>query len=205
MGVTVRDRSARTRGLTLIEVAISIGLFALIVVPIFGLFLSSRQSVAESRHHTTARVAIEHEIERMRSIANTDEAATIADFTDLAALLTDARPTFTVAGLPSWQGGPANGRIRVCLDETAQYFTNTAADHDDYFGAAPFTQVANPAYQLDLDASGTFSALGVTAQYRILPVRLEVFWGSAQSDPTWDKPKVAITTMIAPKLNFRRG
>jgi Tfp pilus assembly protein PilV len=192
-------------GLTLIEVAISLGLFALIVVPIYGLFLTSRQTVAESRHHMTARVGIENEIERMRSIANTDESPTVADFTDLASLLTNARPTFTVAGLPKWQGGAANGRIRVCLDETQQYFTNTAATHDDYFGVAPFTQVPNPAFNLDLDASGTFTVLPLSAQYRILPVRLEVFWGNAQSDPTWDKPKVAITTMIAPKLNFRRG
>jgi len=211
VSLSLRPRSPRPRrargaraGLTLLEIMVTSSLLVLIVVPVYGLFFRSRQAVAEARYYAVARLAIEHQIERMRTAANEDEAR----FGRLAQFLTDA-PTFTVPGLPRWVGGAANGRIRVCLDETQQFFADTAAAHDDYFSRAPFTQVPSPSYQVDLDASGgAFTALTPAALYRVLPVRVEVFWGPdglTATDARDMAPKVAIHAVIAPKTGFRRG
>lgn len=201
---------SRRQGLTLIEIAVSLSIFTLIVVPVFLLLISSRRTVAESRHAATARMAIEHQLERMRAIANVDPSATAVDFEDLAALLV-GNPTFQVPGLPSWEGGPQQGVVYVCLDETKSFFTNDLAlPHDDYFALPGWDQVPYPASQLNLDASfsgstPTLSALGTSSRYRVLPVRVEVFWGQRATDPTWHLPKIAVNAVIAPKTRFRRG
>jgi type II secretory pathway pseudopilin PulG len=201
---------SRRQGLTLIEITVSLSLFTLIVVPVLLLLLSSRRTVAESRHAATARMAIEHQLERMRGIANVDPSATAVDFEDLAALLV-ANPTFEVRGLPAWQGGAQQGVVYVCLDETKPFFTNDLPlPHDDYFALPGWDQVPYAASQLNLDASfsgatPTFTALGTSSSYRVLPVRVEVFWGQAGTDRTWNLPKVAVNAVIAPKTRFRRG
>ncbi|MCO5171207.1 MAG: hypothetical protein M9894_33300 [Planctomycetes bacterium] len=204
----LRDR--RRRALTLIEVAISLSLFVLLIVPVLALFMTSRRSVAESRHLATARLAIEHQLERMRAIANTGDGAGTVGFPELAHVLT-VNPTFTVPGLPPWQGGP-HGRIRVCLDETKEFFTDDSPEaHDDHFARPGWDRIPYPAFGLNLDASfapdrsPTFSALTPAATYRVLPVRVEVFWGNAATDPQWDVPKAAVNAVIAPKTGFRRG
>lgn len=201
---------SRRQALTLIEIAISLSLFTLIVVPVVLLLISSRRSVAESRHHATARLAIEHQLERMRAIAMVDPSATSVDFEDLAALLV-ANPTFQVPGLPAWEGGAQQGVVYVCLDETKSFFTNDLPlPHDDYFALPGWDQVPYPASQLNLDASfsgstPTFTALDTSSRYRVLPVRVEVFWGGRQTDPTWHLPKIGVNAVIAPKTRFRRG
>ncbi len=201
---------SRRRGLTLIEITVSLSLFALIVVPVLLLLLSSRRTVAESRHAATARLAVEHQLERMRAIANVDRSATAVDFEDLAALLV-ANPTFEVPGLPPWQGGAQQGVVYVCLDETKPFLTNDLPlPHDDYFALPGWDQVPYPASQLNLDASfsgatPTLTALDTSSSYRVLPVRVEVFWGQAGTDRTWNLPKVAVNAVIAPKTRFRRG
>lgn len=201
---------SRRRGLTLIEIAISLALFTLIVVPVFLLLFSSRKTVAESRHAATARMAIEHQLERMRAIASAEPSATAVDFEDLAALLV-ANPTFQVAGLPTWEGGAQQGVVYVCLDETKAFFTNDLPlPHDDYFDLTAWSQVPYPASQLNLDASysgstPTLTALGTASRYRVLPVRVEVFWGHSAADPGWNIPKIAVNAVIAPKTRFRRG
>lgn len=199
-----------TAGLTLIEVAVSLSLFTLLIVPILALFASSRRSVAESRHHATARLAIEHQLERMRAVANTEPTAGTVGFPELAQILT-VNPTFAVPGLPTWQGGP-QGRVRVCLDETREFFADLSPEaHDDYFARPGWDRVPYPAFGLNLDASftpdrtPTLSALTPAAAYRVLPVRVEVFWGSAATDPQWNLPKLAVNAVIAPKTGFRRG
>lgn len=201
---------SRRHGLTLLEITISLSLFTLTIVPVLLLLVSSRRTVAESRHAATARLAIEHQLERLRAIANVEPSATEADFDDLAALLID-NPTFAVPGLPPWEGGPQQGVIYVCLDETKSFFTNDLPlPHDDYFDLPGWDQVPYPASQLNLDASfsgstPTFSALGPSSRYRVLPVRVEVFWGRPDADPSWNLPKIAVNTVIAPKTRFRRG
>lgn len=201
---------SRRQALTLIEISISLSLFTLIVVPVVLLLVSSRRTVAESRHAATARLAIEHQLERLRGIASADPSATAVDFEDLAALLV-ARPTFQVPGLPSWEGGAQQGIVYVCLDETRAFFTNDLPlPHDDYFALPGHDQVPYPASQLNLDASfsgatPTFTALGTSARYRVLPVRVEVFWGHPSTDPGWNLPKIGVNAVIAPKTRFRRG
>lgn len=216
---TPPGHGAARRGLTLVEVAISLSLLTLLIFPLYSLLFTSRQAVGDARHHQTARLAIEHQLERMRSLANADQGTT---FAALATTLR-ANPTFTVADLPGWTGrtwtGSTNGRIRVCLDETKRWFANDeeegAGAHDDYFAAAPFDRIAYPTTldpaagtALNLDASldlsttpptPTFTALAPTAAYRVLPVRVEVYWGAERS------PRVAVNAVIGPKTNFRRG
>lgn len=213
-------RSDRRRaGLTLIEVVITTCLLTLLIVPIYGLMYQSRQTVAEGRYQSIARLAAEAQVERLRDIATRSE----EEFASLAQFLsTDATARFTVAGLPKWVGstatemGGANGRIRVCLDEDQQFWTNTpgATNHDDYFGCPPYTQVPYPAYQIDLDNSlkATGDAFGPVAtggNYRILPIRVEVFWGWQAATPGVAArdmaPKLVLNATIAPKTHFRRG
>ena len=51
----------------------------------------------------------------------------------------------------------------------------------------------------DLDANGaTNDVVAANALYRVLPVRLEVFWGRETT------PKVTFDVVIAPRFNFRR-
>ncbi len=205
--------------MTLIEVVITTSLMTLLIVPIYGLFYTSRQSVAEAKYHSAARLGAEHQIERIRAIGNIDEAS----FAGLAGQLV-ANPTFTVGGLPRWvnrtwssgAGDVTNGRIRVCLDERgaaeggSAVFTNAdgSVTHDDYFATAPNDALPYPAFGMNLDSSFNYAAvppsptltsLATTSGYRILPVRVEVYFGQETT------PKVAIEAMIGPKTNFRRG
>lgn len=201
------------RGLTLIEIIISLSLFLLVVLPVALLLVGSRQTTTESRIYATARLAVEHQLERLRSIASVEPSsvAGVADFENLAALLT-ARPTFAVQGIPAWEGHADQGIIYVCLDETKQYFADdlAALPHDDYFDRDGWRAVPYPAFGMNLDASfaagvPTLTALGTGANYRVLPVRVEVFWGTSAMDAGWDLPKIAVNAVIAPKTRFRRG
>ena len=204
--------------MSLIEVVITTSLLTLLIVPIYGLLYQSRQTVAEGRYQSIARLAGEAQIERIRDIAQRSE----EEFASLAGYLsTNANARFNVPGLPKWGGAAAtenagdNGRIRVCLDETQQYWTSTggATNHDDYFGLPAFSQIPYPAYQLDLDnslkATGTaFANLTTGGNYRILPIRVEVFWGHrpiSGGDAGDMAPKVVLNAVIAPKTHFRRG
>lgn len=217
------SRSDRS-GLTLIEVVITTVLLTLVIVPIYGLLYQSRQSVAEGRYVSAARLAAEGQIERIRNIAQRSE----GEFGALANYLTinnSANARFNVAGLPRWRGqsttlypenGGNNGRIRIALNETQQYWPNVAGGtnlNDDYFSCANFTQVPYPAYQIDLDNSMkttgvAWTNLPVTGSYRILPIRVEVFWGPRPingTDPGDMAPKVVLNAVISPKYKFRRG
>jgi hypothetical protein len=217
-------RRGSRSGLTLIEVVITTVLLTLLIVPIYGLLYQSRQSVAEGRYMSVARLAAEAEVERIRGIAQRSE----GEFAALATYLTN-NPTFMVRGLPRWIGttlapyaaenGNNNGRIRVFLDEgpaaTSQFLTNTGpVAHDNYFACPPFTTVPNPAWQTDLDnslkATGTaFAPVALTGNYRVLPIRVEVYWGHrplvAGTNPGDLAPKVALNAVVAPKFHFRRG
>lgn len=207
------DRS----GLTLIEVVITTSLLTLLIVPIYSLLYQSRQAVAEGRYQSIARIAAEAQVERFRDIAQRSE----ADFAALAGHLSvNANARFRVVGLPGWVGAAAaenagcNGRIRVCLNETQQFWTNVVGPtHDDYFSCAGFTQVPFPAFQLDLDnslkATGTAANnVPTTGNYRILPIRVEVFWGFrtiSGTDARDMAPKVVLNAVLSPKFHFRRG
>ncbi len=186
----------RSRGMSMIEVVICMSLLVLIVLPVFSLLVTSRQSTSESRLYTIARAAAESRIELFKSQANGGEAA----FGALANTIITTSSTFAVPGLPSRPGGALAGRVHVCLDETKQFFT--AADAP-YFGAAPFNQVQYPAFQQDLNGNGGFSALNATpvtnTSYRVIPIRVEVYWGLEA------QPKVVITTALGPRSEFIRG
>lgn len=189
-------RSKSRAGMTLLEVAICVSLLTLIIVPVFGVLLQSRQTTAESRHFALARSAIQSQIEQYKGIANQGE----TPFGSLAQTI-NAASTFVVPGLPRRAGGAPHGVVRVCLDENKQYFNATDAA---YFGSAPFNQIDYPAYHQNLngdDDSTTYETLSATppTTYRVLPLRLEVYWGQETT------PKIAVHAVIAPRSDFIRG
>jgi hypothetical protein len=184
--------------MSLIEVVICMSLLVLIVLPVFSLLVSSRQSTSESRLYTVARAAAESRIELFKSQANAGETA----FGALANTIITTSSTFAVPGLPKRAGGGLAGRVQVCLDENKQFFTTADAP---YF-VAPFDQVPYPAYHQNLngdDDSTTYETLAATpvtsTTYRVIPIRVEVYWGLEA------QPKVVITTVLGPRSEFIRG
>lgn len=168
--------------MTLIEAVISFTLLILIVLPLFSLIVSTRQATADARFYTAARIAVEGEVERLKALANVDEAT----FGGLAAAIA-ANPNFEVLGLPSRAGGGAHGRMTVFLDER---------NLDGVADADPLEMNLGPT---DLNANGaTNDVVAANALYRVLPIRLEVFWGRETT------AKVSFDVVIAPRFNFRR-
>lgn len=184
----MRARTESRRGVTLVEAAVSLGLISIVLITVFGVMARSRAAASESRFMTLGRMAAENQIEQYRATANLSQAA----FGNLAQQIL-AAPTFNVPGLP---GPGPHGRVYVCLDETKQFFN--ATDHA-YFGAAPFNQVAYPAFGLDLDASGDANAVPPAGLYRILPVRVEIRWGVEAA------PKYSLNAVVSPKTRFARS
>lgn len=204
------SQNRRGAGMTLIEVTVSFSLLTLLLMGVFGVMIQSRQVSGESRQHMVARVALEAQLERMRSIANESEAS----FAALATILIN-NPTFDVPGLPPFDpdgAGPLaarpHGLVRVCLDETKEFFTSADGY---YFGLPPFNDaVPYPAFGRDLDASErtgggvVLTALVPGSFYRVLPVRVEIGWGRGAPGAVIP-PQLRVNTVIAPKRNFRRG
>lgn len=168
--------------MTLIEVVISFTLLVLMVVPLFSVLVTSRQSAADARYYTAGRIGIETQVERLKALANVDEAT----FGSLAQQLI-ANPDFEVSGLPSRNPVGAHGRFTVFLDERN---LDGVADADPLEMSLGGT---------DLNANGaTNDVVPTTGLYRVLPVRLEVFWGLETT------PKIVFDVILAPRFNFRR-
>ncbi len=184
-------RTTSRAGLTLIEVAVTLGLVTLIILPVFGLLLTSRRSAGESRHYVVARAAAESRIEQLRAQGNAGD----AEFAGLAQGIL-AAPTFVVPGLPPTVNGAPHGRVIVCLDETRQFFSGADGAH---YGAAPWDAVPYPAFGVDLDASGGANVVPAGGAYRVLPIRVEIHWGREAT------PKVWLDAVIAPRSGFVRG
>jgi hypothetical protein len=222
----------RQSGMSLIEVAVTIVLLTLTIFPIYTLLLSSRMAVSESRTYGVARVALDHQLERLQAMANESDTA----FAGLSLYVAN-NPTFTIAGIPEYRDAVGaltpNGRMIRCLDEGKKRFT---VAEGAYFASAPWNDPTSPltvyptqtcvnpnlpAASLYLDANLTGTDLdsadrngnGVfnddplvdSDKYRLLPVRVECYWGNVQLRPQDAAPKIWFNMMIGPKTKFRRG
>lgn len=164
------------RGLTLLEVAISLALLVGLLVPIYLLLVRAREHAGETRYQRLARAAAEHEVERMREVANRGGAS----FGTIPGVFDGRR--FAVPGLPPRRDGSAapHGQVEVLLDESA-----TGVDLDG----------------TDLDGDGDFGndALPATARFRALPVRISVWWGTETT------PKLVLDAVVAKRTDYLRS
>lgn len=194
-------------GLTLLEVAFSLALFALLIVPLYLLLVRSREQSSAGSHYRTARLAASTVVERMRAQANRTDTGSNS-FETLAADWT-----------PDWSSGwvdvvmtDPNG---TADPETGNRFfvpglprRKDPADPDGPHGVITFpitessgtVYIDESVYGLDLDASGASTdLLELDDKYRALPVRVEVFWGPE------DEPKFTIETVISKRDEYLRS
>jgi hypothetical protein len=169
-----RARGTR-RGLTLLEVAISLALLMTLLVPIYLLFVRSREHASDTRSRQIARAAAEHQVERMREAANRggDGFATLPD--------EFAGYRFQVPGLPARSDGSGapHGLVQVIVDEAVAGVDLDGDDSDD-------------------DGDPRNDVLTSASRFRALPVRVSIWWGL---EP---QPQVTIEAVIAKKSDYLR-
>lgn len=208
------------RALTILEVAVSIGLLITLLLPLYLLMMRSRESVAQSSSYRLARTAVETVVERMRSQANTADVTPVANvdppsFETLvqvwgAQRLPAAAPWTNVFSVHArsgdFQGRPGN-RFWV-RGLPARKIAGVDAPHGEIvFPTTPAwpadpTGIDETIYNLDLDGNGTVDAAmagGVLAKFRVMPVQVRVFWGPEVT------PKYSVTTIISKRANFLRA
>lgn len=167
--------SRARRGLTLLEVSISLALLMTLLVPIYLLFIRSREHASDTRFKQIARAAAEHQIERMREAANRAG-------TGFATLPDDfGGYRFAVPGLPPRKDGTGSphGQVQVIVDEA---LVGVDLDGDDSDG----------------DGDAQNDVLTAASRFRALPVRVSIWWGL---EP---EPKLTIEAVIAKRTDFLR-
>lgn len=209
--------SSTRRGLTLLEVAVSIGLLLTMLMPLYLLMMRSRESVSQSSHYRLARVAAETVIERMRAQANSaDVTPTGSDppsFETLVSVWAAQRSSsapwanvFSVHPLNGdFQGRPGN-RFFVRGLPTRLVGSTVTPHGEIVFPTTPAwpaspTGIDETIFGLDLDGNGTIDAAmagNVTGKYRVMPVTVRVFWGRETT------PKYSVTTLISKRANYLR-
>lgn len=216
--MVLRSRTA-LRGLTILEIAISIGLLISMLLPLYLLLMRSRESVAQSSHYRLARTAVETVVERMRYQANSADVTAVPgtdppSFETLVqvwgAQRSAAAPWANVFSIHArsgdFQGRPGN-RFWV-RGLPARQVAGVETPHGEIqfpttpaWPASP-TGIDETIYGLDLDGSGLpLSANmpgGALAKYRVMPVQVRIFWGPELT------PKYSVTTMISKKANYLR-
>jgi hypothetical protein len=164
----------RTSALTLLEVAISLALLLTLLAPIYLLFIRAREQAAETRYLRLARIAAEHEVERMRELANRERGS----FATVPATFDGRR--FVVDGLPPRKDGLVeHGLVEVLLDESHVGVDLDGRDADD--DGDPANDVLTP-----------------DGDYRALPVRVSIWWGLEGT------PKLTLQAVVAKKTDYLR-
>jgi len=146
-------------GFHLFELAISLALFALIVLNAVGTLLGSNALARETEMQRIAREAAENQIELLRA----------TPFPAVAAAAQGR--VFSVPDLHDTSGSTNQGKVTVFLSE---------GDPDS--PAQPSSRSG-----FDLDGNGiTNDVLAVTDKYRVLPIRVEVTWNSGSGPQTYE-------------------
>ncbi|MCA8920257.1 MAG: hypothetical protein KDD82_00530 [Planctomycetes bacterium] len=202
------------RGLTLLEIAISLALVALIILPIYFTMVKSRETVAQSSEYRMARVAVQTVIERMRAQASSASVGPnsfqtfVADWTATAATtpvingngaaqnFLPANSQFFIAGLPiRGDAGNINGpHLQVTINTTAGNLVENLVYQASNAGGINTAASAVVSLDNDDDAGG----VPVAGLYRAVPVTITVFWGQSA------QPRLTITTLIAKPTDFMR-
>lgn len=210
----MQGTATRFRGLTLLEVAISVTLLVVMILPLYLLMMRSRESVGQASHYRLARTAVESVIERMRAQANAADTGTNPpSFETLVQVWAQPRasaPPWTnvlsihprsgeaAQGLPGnrfWVRGLPDRLVGgVVTPHGEVVFPTTPA-----FPAAP-TGIDETIYGLDLDGDGGAlePSIPVTGKYRVMPVRVRVFWGDSTT------PKYEVEAIISKRSNYLR-
>ncbi|MEZ6188749.1 MAG: hypothetical protein R3F62_27570 [Planctomycetota bacterium] len=200
------------RALTLIEIAISLSLIALIILPIYFTMAKSRETVAQSSEYRMARLAVQTVVERMRAQASSASVGPNS-FQSFAADWTAAPP----APLPVINGG---GAAQLALPASSQYMiaglppradngphvvvtiATTGASLDETFvyqasNDGGINTAASAVVSLDDDDDS--SGVAINGLYRAIPVTISVFWGTNVA-----QPKLTVTTLIAKPTDYMR-
>lgn len=153
--IPARPRHGKRRGLTLLEVAISLALLITLLVPIYLLFVRTREHASDTRARQLARAAAEHQVERMRDATNRGAFATLPDVF--------GGYRFQVPGLPARRDGTGHphGLVQVIVDETAAGVDLDGGD-------------------ADADGDPKNDVLTSASRFRALPVRVSIWWGVQQ-------------------------
>ena len=205
------------RGLTLIEIAISLALIALIILPIYFTMAKSRETVAQSSEYRMARVAVQTVIERMRAQASSASVGPNS-FQSFAADWT------AVAGTPpTINGSVGSGAGQTTLPANSQFFIaglppradagNVGAPHlqvtiNTAAGSLVEDLVYSPSNSggintgasvaVSLDKDDDASGVAINGLYRAVPVTITVFWGQSA------QPRLTVTTLIAKPTDYMR-
>ena len=147
--VLKRSRDTRESGFTVLEATVSLTLFAVALLSLWGTLIYCSRSNVAAEQRMRALNAAQAKIEEMKAIP----------FEDLVIEFGPTGNTGDTFPVPSIDGdlSKASGRIALFVDETDS--------HGELLG-----------FPLDLNGDGDADDLDVTDAFQLLPVRITVRW-----------------------------
>ena len=214
------------RGLTLIEIAISLALIALIILPIYFTMAKSRETVAQSSEYRMARVAVQTVIERMRVQASAPASAqyNFRNLCDTTATVPNSPfDWLDTSNTQTINASVGSGAGQTGITPNSQFFIaglpprgdagNVGAPHlqvtiNTAAGALVEDLVYSPSNSggintaasvaVSLDKDDDASGVAINGLYRAVPVTITVFWGQSA------QPRLTVTTLIAKPTDYMR-
>lgn len=172
-------RGKGTRGVTLLELVIAVGVVTLALLALMSSVTSASGLQETARERSIAYNAARQEIELMRNTAFSQIYSTYKSGTSLN--------TFTVTGLNAIPGTPV-GQVFFPAD------SNGALREDFYtVNASLATTLGMAAPGKDLNRDGAIDSKDHSGDYKILPVMVQIEWQSIGRRPTMIQVATFIT------------